>query len=236
MLLVSKKEEKFASSLCKVEINPFPEGILTTDNYFMIQNACSNGMLSIDTDDRNPNYKIGCSVTTNPLMNFACRRNLFKFEKYGNSDSNVISYGEKILILSHSDLLNEPLYLFSTLVSPQSYSRFSRNQEVLAVNEKNYYTCWVIEHIDSSIRMAMEGTPVKVTDPFIIRHCSTSRLLASDMVDYFNDYGHEYEVCCNNFLSRNKYQTLVSEKEGRLRIDTKLRTEQDQNIWKIVEI
>jgi hypothetical protein len=233
MLLVSNKEEKFASSLCKVEINPFPQGILTTDNYFMLKNACTSGMLSIDTDDKNPNYKIGCSVTTNPIMNFACRRNLFKFEKYGSSDSNIITYGEKILILSHSDLLNEPLYLFTTLVTPQSYSRLSRNQEVLAVNEKSYYACWVIDHIDSSLRMAMEGTPVNVSDSFTIRHCSTSRLLASDLVDYFNDYGHEYEVCCNNFQSKNKYQTLVSEKEGRLRIDTKVRTELDQNIWKI---
>jgi hypothetical protein len=236
MLLVSKKEEKFESSLSKVNISPFPEAILTIDNYFMIQNACTSGMLSIDTDDRNPNYKIGCSVTTNPIMNFPCRRNLFKFEKYGTSNSNIITYGEKILFISHSELLNEPLYLYSTLVSHQSYSRFSRNQEVLAVDEKSYYACWVIEHIDSSIRMAMEGTPVKVSDPFMIRHCSTSRLLASDMVDYFNDYGHEYEVCCSSFQSKNKYQTLVSEKEGRLRIDTKLKTELDQNLWKIVEI
>jgi hypothetical protein len=74
-----------------------------------------------------------------------------------------------------------------------------------------------------------------VADPFVIRHSATGRLLASDLVDYYNDYGHEYEVCCNNFLTNNKYQTLISEKEGKLKIDTKTRLEKEQNVWIVVD-
>jgi hypothetical protein len=199
----------------------------------MLQNAKTAGILSIDTDDRNEYFEMACAVTTNPLMNFSCRRNLFKFEKYTRGDNPIITYGEKICILAHSDLINTPLYLYSTLVSPQSFSRFSRNQEVLVVDQKGYNTCWTIEYLDSSLKIAMEGSPVKAGDPFLLKHCATGRLLASDMVDYFNDYGNEYEVCCHNFLTSNKYQTLISEKEGRLKDDTKIRTECDQNIWKI---
>lgn len=81
----------------------------------------------------------------------------------------------------------------------------------------------------------MEGRPVSIAEPFILRHCATSRLLASDFVDYFNDYGHEYEVCGFNFMSNNKYQTLISEKDGRLKIDTATKYEQYQNIWSIVD-
>jgi dolichyl-phosphate-mannose--protein O-mannosyl transferase len=200
----------------------------------MIQNAKTNGILAIDTDDRNEYFDMACAVTTNPLMNFSCRRNLFKFEKYSRTDkSNTIKYGEKICITGHSDLINIPLYLHSTLVSPQSFSRFSRNQEVLVVNEKSYNTCWAIEYIDSALKVATEGSPVRAGDQFLLRHCATGRLLASDMVNYFNDYGNEYEVCCHNFQTTNKYQTLISEKEGRLKDDTKIRTECEQNIWQI---
>ena len=54
----------------------------------------------------------------------------------------------------------------------------------------------------------------KVTNPFLVKHCSTGACLASDLVDYYNDYGHEYEISCRNFLTPNKYQ-----KDGKLRID-----------------
>jgi hypothetical protein len=199
----------------------------------MLQNGKTTGILAIDTDDRNEYFEMACAVTTNPLINFPCRRNLFKFEKYTRSDNKVITYGEKICILAHSDLINLPLYLYSALISPQSFSRFSRNQEVLVVNQKSYYTCWTIEYIDSSLKVALEGTPVKAGDAFHIKHCATGRLLASDLVNYFNDYGNEYEVCCHNFLTSNKYQTLISEKEGRLKDDTKIRTETEENVWRI---
>ena len=48
----------------------------------------------------------------------------------------------------------------------------------------------------------------KVTNPFLVKHCSTGACLASDLVDYYNDYGHEYEISCRNFLTPNKYQQI----------------------------
>ena len=77
----------------------------------------------------------------------------------------------------------------------------------------------------------MEGRPVNLTEAFLIRHSATSRLLSSDFVNYFNDYGNEYEVCGFNNMSNNKYQTLISEKDGRLKIDTTTKIEQTQNFW-----
>jgi hypothetical protein len=81
----------------------------------------------------------------------------------------------------------------------------------------------------------MDGQPMSSKDPFVLRHCATGRLLASDLVDYYNDYGLEYEMCCNNFLTNNKYQTLISEKVGNLKIDTVTRTERDQNIFEFID-
>jgi hypothetical protein len=251
-LLVSKKEQKYMKSLDKMSLIPFEEGVLTTDNFFILQNGTTKGFLVIDTDDKNSNYDWACAVTTNPLISFACPRSLFSIKLYDektmknsnnlnftsiNQDKKqIINYGQKILILSHP--INYPeknLILFSSLLSPQSYSRFSRNQEVLINTEISYNSCWCIEHIDPTLRFSLEGKPVSTKEPFVIRHCSTNRLLASDLIDYYNDYGNEYEVCCNNFLTNNKFQALISEKEGRMKIDTKTKLEKEQNIWFVVD-
>lgn len=250
-LLVSKKEQKYMKSLDKMTMTSFQDGILTTNNFFMLQNGKTNGFLVVDTDDKNSNYDYACAVTTNPLISFACPRSLFSIklhdEKVKNvsnlsdtvnsndEEKTVINYGQKIIIMAHPSNYEKNLILFSSLVSPQSYSRFSRNQEVLVNTEFSYNSCWCIEHIDPTLRFSLEGKPVSIREPFIIRHCSTNRLLASDLIDYYNDYGNEYEVCCNNFLTNNKFQALISEKEGRMKIDTKTRLEKEQNIWFIVD-
>jgi hypothetical protein len=253
-LLVTKKEDKYATTLNKLELLQFTEGVITTGNYFLMKNFQTSGYLVIDTDDKNSNYSAAFAVTTNPLMNFPCPRSLFKIEKYcqkgkcnkntteiggntnnNNTDSNIVTYGEKICIVSHPDIFLTPLYIFSSLITPQSFSRFSRNQEVLANSDYGYSSSWVIEHPDTTLRYSMEGKPVFIKDPFVIRHCSTGRLLGSDLVDYFNDYGHEFEVCCNNFLSTNKYQTLGAEKAGNLKIDTKTKLEKEQNVWVVID-
>jgi hypothetical protein len=237
-LLVTKKEEKYAKTLQRLEIQPFKDNLLTTDNYILLFNSKTKGFMVIDTDDRNNNYEAAFAVTTNPLMNFACPRSLFSIEKYSRNknDNGVVSYGEKICLVTHPEVYDKKLYLYSSLVNPMSSSRFCRNQEVLVINEKSYYTCWVIEHPDSTLRYSMEGKPIYTTDPFIIRHCSTGRLLGSDLIDYYNDYGHEYEVCCNNYVTSMKYQILGSEKEGKLKIDTKVKNEGEQNLWIIVDL
>jgi hypothetical protein len=251
--MVSKKEQKYMKSLDKIQITPFEGGILTTNNYFLLQNGKTQGFFVIDTDDKNSNYETAYAVTTNPLINFACPRSLFSIKLYDKnlsakdltvssalaltsaSEKQIINYGQKIVILSHDSNCENNLYLFSSLLSPQNYSRFSRNQEVLVNTELGYNSVWCIEHIDPTLRFSLDGKPVNIKEPFVLRHCSTNRLLASDLIDYYNDYGNEYEVCCNNFLTNNKYQALCSEKEGRMKIDTKTRLEKEQNILFIVD-
>lgn len=208
---------------------------MRTNHFFLFQNLKTQGFLVLDTEDRNLNYPTAFAVTTNPHMNFSCPRSLFSFGKYTKSDTDLIRYGEKLVMITHDEIYSERLYLFSTLISPQSYSRFSRNQEVLVNSCKGYSTCWIIEHADPKIRFSMEGNVVLKDDPFILRHCATGRLLGSDLIDYNNDYGREYEVCCGNFMSSNKYQTLISEKVGKMKIDTEIQVELDQNIWRVVD-
>ena len=245
-LLVSKKEEKYTKMLEQIQIEPLQNGYLTTGSYFMLKNMQTNGSMVIDVDDKNLNYTAAFAVTTSPLMNFPCARSLFKMEKYSDrkestpmntksEQKQIINYGDNICIMAYPTMYPQPLYLHSCLLSPLSFSRFSRNQEVLVNIDQSYNNCWTIEHPDQNIRFSLVGKPIKADQPFIIRHCATRTCLASDLVDYFNDYGHEYEISCKNFLTTNKYQQIEAEKGGRLRVDSQTRQEQGQNIWYVVD-
>ena len=235
-LLVTKKEDKFSKTLNKLEMIPFNLNILVSDNYFMLFNLQTKGFLVVDLDDKNPNHDFACAVTTSTKTNYPCARSLVSFQKLDRKASlnEPINYGEKIQLKLHSDL-GKTLYIYSSMITPQVYSKYSRNQEVLATNELSYNCAFVLEHPDSTLRYGMTGQPVLINEPFLLRHCATGQLLASDLVEYSNDYGKEYEVCCNSFLSTNKYQTLESEKEGRLKVDTKTRVEKDNNLWLVID-
>ena len=97
---------------------------------------------------------------------------------------------------------------------------------------KNVYnTVWEIKHIDPNARNATFGDPVPANQPLAIEHCATSHFLASDRLNYRNDFGMEFEVSVHSHATKNKSQQLNLEKVGKLtRVDpTKFR--HDQNVW-----
>jgi hypothetical protein len=172
---------------------------------------------------------------------------MFKFEKY-SSDKHFncipepqpvepVCFHEKIRIVCHPSVYETPLYLFSPLISPFSYSRFSRNQEVLISSEESFFNCWTIEHINAEKRLEVEGMPVPSNEPFLIRHDQTGKLLSSNLIDYFNDFGHEYEMCANNYLPYGRYQKILpfDMKEDKVSEVQCNRIEQVENIWSIVD-
>jgi hypothetical protein len=60
---------------------------------------------------------------------------------------------------------------------------------------KNIYnTVWIIEDANPTTRLDNVGKAVPANEPVIIKHAATCFLLASDEVDYRNDFGLEYEV------------------------------------------
>ena len=74
---------------------------------------------------------------------------MFKLEKYESlkhynrllyrqAISEICLY-DKIRIVCHPNVYETSLYFFSPLISPFSYSRFIRNQEVLISSEENFF-------------------------------------------------------------------------------------------------
>lgn len=61
-------------------------------------------------------------------------------------------------------------------------------------------------HVDPTLRNSVEGHPVKANDPIIIEHCATSKFLASDKINYRNDFGSEFEVSVHSYCTTSKNQ------------------------------
>mgnify|MGYP001617066926 CR=1 FL=1 len=64
--------------------------------------------------------------------------------------------------------------------------------------------------------MQAVGAPVPSNTPIIIEHCATSHYLASDKIDYINDFGSEFEVSVKSYSTNNKSQQLNLEKIGKI--------------------
>ena len=75
------------------------------------------------------------------------------------------------------------------------------------------------------------GQPVRVDQPFLIRHFQTGKLLGSDLIDYNNDYGHEFEMCANNYLAITKFKRIEADKNPKFNRPDVSRIEKPVNIW-----
>jgi hypothetical protein len=72
---------------------------------------------------------------------------------------------------------------------------------------------------------------VIANEPVLIEHCATSHYLASDKINYINDFGMEYEVCVNSYSTNNKSQSLNLEKIGKITREQPTKLQYDQNSW-----
>ena len=72
------------------------------------------------------------------------------------------------------------------------------------ITKNIYATVWKIVHLDPNRRINTIGEPVMANEPVLIEHCGTSHYLASDILEYRNDFGTEYEVCVHSYSTNNK--------------------------------
>lgn len=96
-----------------------------------------------------------------------------------------------------------------------------------------YNTVWKIEHGKPQMRLSSRGSPVEANSPVVIEHCATAHLLASDKLQYRNDFGMENEVNVHSYSTANKSQALKLEQVGKLTRDEPTKFANEQNIWMI---
>jgi len=83
---------------------------------------------------------------------------------------NIIRYGQKIKIEANPYVYRKTLWVSSTPLSALCYSPESRKQEASVHSNEHYIGTWIIDSVDPNDRMEIQGQPVKVGEPILIRH------------------------------------------------------------------
>jgi hypothetical protein len=186
----------------------------------MLKNKATNGVLVFDSGDKITSNDEAYGCTTNDKEMGPCARSIVSITRVEDDGSdNIVRYGQKIRLEGNSYLIGKKLFLHSTQISPLSFARFSRNQEVSMIGKPIYNTAWKILHNNPNLRVSSLGQPVPANTEVVIEHCATAQLLFSDKIAYGNDFGVEYEVSVCSNLTTNKSQALALEKIGKLTVE-----------------
>ena len=201
----------------------------------MIKNKATNGILVFDSGDKitSNDEAYGCTTTDKEMG--PCARSIITIARIEDDGSdNVVRYGQKVRLEGNPYLIGKKVYLHSTQISPLSFARFSRNQEVSVIAKPIYNTAWKILHNNPNLRVQSLGQPVPANQEVIIEHCATAQFLFSDKIGYGNDFGVEYEVSVCSNVTANKSQGLALEKIGKMTVEMPTKHALEQNTWTIL--
>ena len=233
-LFVLTKQLRLENSLRRVATHVDSDGVLRIGNKIMLKNASSGCFIAGDSESIVTKEVGDCIGTTTSRNDVPCARSVFTIQAAGDQTDNLLRYGESIRFCAET-LSSVRTYLQSESISPLSYSRVSRKQEVTLSAVPNGETLWQILHADGKLRFATQGKPVNPTDAFVIRHVGTGSYLASDSaLEVRNLQGLEYEVHCHCYYSTNKTHNLYSERNGQITGDYALRRHGVQNLWTVI--
>ena len=212
------------------------DGKLRFGDKIMLGNQKTRGLLSCDLSDRIQAHEFGCAVTSSSGISGPVARAVFILTRASSNDGfpgDYLHYGQEFTLTTHPKLHPSPLFLHSTTVSPFSFAKFSRYQEVCMNSVRGPNTIWIAERADSKIRFESQGTPLIANSDILIKHNQTGQWLSSDNINYRNDFGNEFEVSCHSYLNARKTQQLGSEKVGKITGDIPTRLQGIQNVWRV---
>ncbi|KEG14838.1 calpain-like cysteine peptidase [Trypanosoma grayi] len=243
-LVDAARETQLIIAKVKHHSTPYPmspvneDGLLHFYTPIMLQNAATLGFLSLDLEDRalRPSgWRVVCSTApaSGPTL-----RNCFVLAPAptGPTDmiapppgeEDVVHYGQPFFIMTVPELCDDPLSLVSEHKGPHSASKVTgKYQDVFfSPDGACAEAMWVADFANQEYREDMRDRPVKADAVLAMRHNHTNIPLASTKSVFYNDFGPEYEVCCNKFvtcatklraghLQDENYWTFVHSEEGK---------------------
>eukprot|EP00998_Keelungia_sp_KM082_P006491 NODE_2737_length_1001_cov_370.804348_g2717_i0.p1 GENE.NODE_2737_length_1001_cov_370.804348_g2717_i0~~NODE_2737_length_1001_cov_370.804348_g2717_i0.p1 ORF type:complete len:263 (+),score=37.61 NODE_2737_length_1001_cov_370.804348_g2717_i0:88-876(+) len=209
-MLAQQIRAKIASHKADVTLSPVQgDGYLRFGDTVMLQNAHSEGFLSVDLDDSFPTPGGPKFIVTTAPAQKPMTRNTWTVEHIASADDefyasrgegNVVHYSQKFRLVLNSKLGDTKLSLQTQPTTATDYSKVSKKQEVSVKARGTFEFVWECLYADTEYRMEMEGTPVKANQLVMLHHCQTNTPLASDKEKkYINDFGAECEVCCHKW-------------------------------------
>ena len=128
--------------------------------------------------------------------------------------------------------MDREMYLNSLPLTPMTFSRYSRNQEVSVYHRKAHNTVWRVQP-GSGARQARQGECVMAGDAILLEHVATAQYLANDKINYQTFFGAELEVSCMALATKNKTQILLNESQGSQVRENVHKAVADANSWSI---
>lgn len=235
-LSVHQVQGKLAKSLIRVGHSFSNDGKLRFGDKIMLGNQKTRGLLAADIGDRVQSTGFACAVTSSTNITEPVARAVFVMTRVNERDGfpgDYLHYGQEFTLTCHPRFFGDTLYLHSSAVTPYSFAKFSRFQEVSMSSLRGPNTIWIAEHADSRVRFENQGVPVMANADVVIKHNQTGQWLSSDQINYRNDFGLEFEVSCHSYLDTRKTQQLSSEKVGKVTGDISTRLQGLQNVWRI---
>jgi len=219
-LKCTQAEDRFAHALQPAMLQPKAnDGYVHFGDVVMLFNQATDGCLACDPQEP---LTEDTFATTSTWYTEPCSRNTFHIQRWeGRGDKkdamfdfrdDVVHFGQKILLKVNPALASSGAALASYPRTPTSFSRYSRNLEVVMQRQSNWAAVWEVQYLDPQFKMEMEGQAVPTNAPVALLHCGTHQHLASDVIKYRNDYGTEYEVFGKSFTEVVKGQLGVRER------------------------
>eukprot|EP01006_Ploeotia_vitrea_P037610 TRINITY_DN66153_c0_g1_i1.p1 TRINITY_DN66153_c0_g1~~TRINITY_DN66153_c0_g1_i1.p1 ORF type:complete len:317 (+),score=32.91 TRINITY_DN66153_c0_g1_i1:71-952(+) len=233
---IQQMRSKMSRHKAEAFISPeHSDGHIHFGDSVMLQNAHTEGYLSVDLDDFvGTGYGVNKYIATTGRADKPMLRNTWTIIKVDGDDDeyyeakgegNVLHYTQKFKLVLNPSLSDKDslLLLASEQVSQTSFSKVSHKQEVTAKSKGTFEFTWQAVWPDLDYRMEMEGQPVQANVVLLINHCQTNQPLASDkQKPYVNDFGSEWEVCAHKWPAR---ATKLAAAFG---------AEQPQNHWALI--
>jgi hypothetical protein len=222
LLKCTQQEQRFAHALQETAVySKHDDGYVHFGDIVMVFNQATDGCLSSDLDEKLTDETFAAQTTwyTEP-----CARTTFEIVRYegkGDKRDAIFDYGDDILHFSqkfrlrcHATLTERDIFLMSQPKTPNSFARYSRQQEVCLTTGRGWNTVWECVCLDPQFRLEMEGQPIMSNAPMAVLHCQTNQFLASDKIKYYNEFGSEYELFCKNYLDGQRGQLGTRDRRG----------------------
>jgi len=198
---------------------------------FQLLSCETNAVISANLADKDPRDPESHSVTCSQIAQ-PCARNTFSLVKYtpdqshnttfmSNFDKEELCYGQTVLIQinpvaqEHFDITQKPLFLTSSIVDTNHFSKVTNNQEVRLTPSTGYASAWKVVPLRAIHREVAEGEPVAAGAAVALKHCATNADLCCLGVNQKNDFGTEFEMCCYTAGSSGKRWKLHKEVLGK---------------------
>lgn len=229
-LLLDGTQDKLKTSNHGAALTYREDGNLVSGDCIMLQSCFTSAVLVA-----NPNEKMissdAFSVTASSKVQGPSARSVFRIEHANACADSCIRYGQDVRLCTGADLHERELYLNSLPLTPMTFARYSRNQEVSMYYKKAYNTVWRIQPT-KGLRQEQKGNQVNVSDEVILEHVATSNFLSNDHIKYQNEFGTELEVSCLAAATKHKTQILLNESQGTQVRENVHKNTAAQNLWK----